>query len=287
MSLSMEALSHRTMSSYALSIGTALALESINLGPQPVYDESRPIPNRVELEKYETFYVNLMTLFRNILGSLSKEGQDVVMPQDLHAVLEQEVETFREVIRQESQDRTQCIFYTSDYAGLQQAYPHASLRTDHTDKQKIYTALMRTTLGLFYKGQVKSETLQHFSLRLKPKKPTRALILTHFAYDLLSYPDFQSLELLESHTGVLKNRALFYTKFHNGKGLARIPFRDCFLVLFGDSQLFHPMPKKLRDAVLAIAERYNWNWNTTSDRILLGLNELSDPYAKDILKSML
>ena len=110
--------------------------------------------------------------------------------------------------------------------------------------------------------------------------------MTHYAYDLLSNKDFKTLDLLESHTGVLKSKALWYTKFSDHKDSVRIPFNELFLQVFGDSTIFHPHDRKLRLEILAIADKYNWSFATTKDRIHLGLSMISNPFYKAILNEM-
>ena len=286
MSFSKNALAERTMSSYPVSIGTALALESIQVGPNPVYDANREIPEKVNLDDYDEYWFNLMTLFRNIVGSVSKEGYNALMPLDIADIIEQEVDIIRTIIRELSNGKCRVIFYASDYSGLNSEFPFASLRVDSTEKQKIYTSLLTTSLGKYFKSQIKQEDLIHTKLWLKPKKIGKALITTHFALDLLNHTGFESLHLLESHTGILKKKNQWHTKFHNGKTLVRIPFNRAFLQIFGDNQTFHPMDRKLRESILEVSEKYEWNWSTTKDRILLSINDIANPYFKAIIKDM-
>jgi len=287
MTISTDALNNRTMSSYPISIGTSLCLESLGKGPNPYYDPDREIPNNIQLSDYEEIWINLFTLFRNIISALDKDGFNRVMPHDLKDTLESEVEIIKLIVEQLTFGQTKVIFYASDYSNLNKHYPFASLRVDTTDRQRVFTSLLVNTINLFYKSQVKSENLLHFNLKLKPKKATKSIIITNYAFDLLSYPEFTSLDLLESHTGILKNRSMWYTKFQNGKALARIPFNETFLQVFGDSQLFHPMDRKLRETVVELAEKNNWNSTSTYDRIKLGIDQIANPYFKAVLKDML
>lgn len=287
MSILVGPLSSRTMSSYPVSIGTALALESISLGPNEVYDEQREIPNKIDLFNYEEVWINLLTLYRNIFGSVEREQTNSLTPEDVAYTLEQEVDIITDVIRMNSMDKAKVIFYTSNYVGAERKYPNARLRRDSTEKQKSYTRLASQSLSMFYKGRQADENFRHFKLEISTKKRTKALIMTHYAYDLLSWGDFKKLDLLESHTGVVKSRPLWYTKFGtSNQSMIRIPFTIQFLHVFGDSTMFHPHDKKLRDAILEIAERYNWNYATTKDRISLGLSNLKNPYYVQILKEM-
>lgn len=286
MSLSKEALNNRTTSSFDLSIGTSFALESLLSGPNPTYDPDRIKPPKIVLTSYNELWINLMTLFRNIVGAMDKEGFKVVMTEDIADVLEYEVELIKSVIKESFAGRVKVVFYTSSYEGLREKYPFAKIRGDSTDTQKIYTAILTNTLNVFFSRYGKTENIKHFNLKLEPQNRIKVLIITHFAYDLLSYKNFDHLDLLESHTGVLKARVSWNTKYADGKNLVRIPWSEKFLQVFGDSNTFYPLEKKIRQAVIDIAEKNNWNSLTTKDRIFLGIEQISDTEISTFLKQL-
>ena len=279
-----SALSNRAMSSYSLSIGTALALESIAVGPKPVYDPDRIIPGGIDLKNYDEVWINVLTLFRNLYGSVERNTLDQIKVEEWASVLEEEVDILRDVFRVWDAG-LKIVFYTSVY-DIKHKYKHARFRTDNTELQMRTTKLIGKVLTKFYEGRPVTETMKHFSGLIHPDKRIRGLILTHYAYDLLSSKDFKSLDLLESHTGVLKSKALWYTKFSDHKESMRIPFNELFLQVFGDSTIFHPHDKKLRQEILGIAEKYNWSFATTKDRIHLGLSMISNPFYRAVLNEM-
>lgn len=281
------ALSNRAMSAFPISIGTALAMESIFKPMQPAYDPSRPLPPKIDINNYGTFWVNLMTLYRNIIGALDKDGANAVMAGDLSDTLAFEVDLIQRLVTEESGGRCECIFYASNYSGLKQAHPHGILREHKTERQRSYNSLMEITLGDFFKSQVKSDRFQHFDRLIQPKSFKRGLIMTHYAYDLLAYPEFIDLDLIESHTGVLKSRALWYTKLNNSKDLIRIPFNTMSIQIFGDSQTFSAHPLKVRMALLEVADKYNWNPLTTKDRLVFSIGMMKDVFTAAVLKQML
>jgi hypothetical protein len=264
-----------------------LALESIFEWKQKPYDPERKIPQKININSYDEMWINLLTLFRNILGSLGPGEANRVFAADIASVMSYEIENITQLIKDESGGKVRPVFYASNYRGLEKHYPNAKIRVDSTPKQKIYTALMQDSLNAFIKMQKKSESIVLFDLYLTAKEKKKTLILTNYAIDLLSHSAFSELDLIESHTGILKSRALWNTKMSNGSELARIPFNKCFLQVFGDSQTFSPLDKKLRDEVLEVADKYSWNPLTTRDRILLGISSMKNPYFRDLLKSML
>lgn len=288
MTMGTSALSNRTMSAFPCSIATSLALESMFEGVQPPYDPLREIPQRIEVSDYSVCWINLMTLFRNIIGALPPKEEAGVMAGEVSDVLQFEVDLIRQLINQATQGQTKAVFYASNYKKLEQKHPHAKLRTPQTEKQKQYKNLMELTLDDYFKQQPKGGDSRLFDLHLKPKpgEDKKCLILTHFAYDLLSEGEFEELDLIESHTGVLKKRSMWHTKLLNGKDLM-IPLNACTLQVFGDSHTFSPQPMKLREQVVELSKKFRWHGATTKDRLIFSFNAMNDKFAAMVLKDML
>jgi hypothetical protein len=119
------------------------------------------------------------------------------------------------------------------------------------------------------------------------RPPPRVLLLTHYPYDLFSSRRFMSMTLLESHTGRLKEKALWHTKYHEGRSLAMIPFREDLIQVFGDAELFAPMRIDLRRELIEVAQKMQWNPTTTYGRIALGVDLIRNPYAREVLKKII
>lgn len=280
-------LSGRATSSWPISIGTALALESLFTGPAAPYDPERPIPQHVSIENYQEFWINLSTLYRNIMGSIESKLQDKVMAADMLHVLESETELIDEIVTHESHGTVRVYYYSSEYTGLQQRHPNAKLRVASTPKQILYADMCGMVLDEYHKRHGRENQVFQFDRDIRSPNKSKALLLSHVAYDLLSAHYFGDLHLLESHTGILKKKALWYTKYHNGKELARVPFNAAFLQLFGDSQQFHPFPISVRKRLIALADEYKWTAMTTMDRLRLSVDTLEDTQlAKQILQML-
>lgn len=281
-------LSQRTMSAFPISIGTSLALESIDKGPNDPYDKERIIPNTVDTQKYSELWVNLFTLFRNIYQSVSTASRDGIDPVEYKDTLLQEIDIIKDFITRHTAGKLKCVFYASDYADLKSKHPHARIRQDNTDKQKLYTDTMLKVVGGVFKHFTKEDkSIKHFKLKLEPDKATNVLLLTHYAYDLLSFKNFNTLDMLESHTGILKPKGLWYTKLTNGSSLVTIPFNQMTLQVFGDSQTFSPLNKEVRQQLIDISTRYEWNSLTSKDRVRLGIGSMKDAFTRAILLDML
>lgn len=285
-------LNGRTVSSFPLSIGTALAFESLFEGTLPVYDEGRLIPERIDTSKYDEFHINMATLIRNILGSVSTGVRDRITIDEIAVTLIEEVAFIDDLVKTATNSKLKVVFYWNQYRDLQKKYPNAKIRVPTTIPQIEYEqhqeAVLKHMLSLSEGFQSEGITVKTVELEPEPiKSSSRALIITHCAFDLLAAGRFAKLDLLESHTGVLKTRALWYTKLQDGKKLPNIPFNDCTLQIFGDSQTFHPMPIAERRAVVEIAEQFHWNALTTKDRLRLGFDLMKDRVLAAKLKSLL
>lgn len=278
-----QAIAEREVGQYPLSVATSLALE----GATGIHPE---IPIRkAPLLDYGEFWVNLRTLFRNFMGALHKEAAGGVTPLQIDEAIRDEMEQIKRIVHDVSNSRCKVVFYVSNYANMQQKYPHAKLRGERTDKQMEYMELKRQTLQSLLKNleQQGGEDIRVFALKLFPQQQAKTLIFTHFAYDLLSYKAFSSLDLVESMTGAIKKRAQWYTKYQGGRELSMIPFREDFLQVFGDARTFFPMNIRIKKAVIELAQKYNWTQVTTSDKIRQNIGYLKDPEIQNLLEEIL
>ena len=279
-------LSGRTIGAYPLSIGTSLAFESISVGPLPAYDPERAIPDKVNIEKYQCFYVNLATIYRNIIGALDKGDALLAHPQELYEVMEHEIAIIAEIVREVSFGKCWTQFYSCTYASQYKNQNHNAiqLRQDKTDLQKIATAKFLQTMSLFYKQNDK-KVFHQYDDTLQIKNNSTCLLLTHFPYDLLSYKYSRRMDLLETHTGKLKPRQLWYTKYHKvpGHDLATLPFTEKLLKIFGDGPMFVPLDIRFRKMILDISIQCRWTPLTTETKIRADLDQqLKDRYLYEL-----
>lgn len=285
MSASARMLAERAVGQYPLSVATSLALESA-CGIHPEIKVSSP-----PIRDYQFLWINLRTLYRNLMGALDHEAQGLVTDLTIAEALQSEMDVIEKIIEDVS-SYTKIVFYVSNYKGLEQKYPHAVIRRDTTDRQKHYTALQTSVIKILLDMDRRGTNgdghrIAVFDLKLKPKHHGKTLLLSHFPYDLCSAKDFGELVLLESHTGAIKESAQWYTKFLNGKDLPMIPFREDMLQIFGDNETFRPGDIHLRKDLIEIATRYRWTAVSTRDKILYGIEQLKNPFFKSVVRSML
>lgn len=277
-----EGIAERAVGQYPLSIPTSLALESAN-GIHPEIPVDTP-----PILKFDELWINLRTLHRNFIGSLDKMTADLIDGFESAEVVSEEMERIQ-AIMQETAPNCKVHFYVSNYAKMEQTYPKATIRRDNTVKQKHFTVTMNECIRKLLEIHHGQPNVSVFERKLKyPGEGfPRVVMITHIPYDLLSAKAFKELVLLESHTGSFKRRALWYTKFYNGKELVQIPFREDMLQIFGDNETFHPMDIRLRKEILEIANQYNWSQVTTTDRIRLSLDFMKDHWSADQIKMIL
>ena len=291
-----DPLSNRTMSAYPLSVGTSLAFESIFETTDPSIDPTRIIPQKVNIAAYSEFWINLSTLFRNMIGSLGKEQAARVNSNELKDALINEIDVIQSLIRNEGGSAVKPIFYVCGYEKLQRKQSkYVVLRQDTTMNQKINRQLHDQAIKLLLKELGQSDNLRVYDSELGTltkqvvgavQFKSAALILTHVAYDLVSHKHFSKLDLIESHTGVLKPRAQWHTKYLDGKNLPMIPFLEGLLPVFGDSETFRPLDIKARQDIINLAKEYKWSALTTKEKVLFNLDFMKNKYLVTIVKDM-
>lgn len=274
----------REVSSFPISIGTALALETLFDARISPFDPERQIPKRIDLHKYQSMYFNMLTLWRNLVSSIDKSTFLMSKIDDLANALQSDIEVIQSLFQIEGHGLCKPIFYFCSYQSLTKLDERIRLRTDNTELQKAFKSkflevmkILRNRVNIL---MVDSEL---------PESKTNSLIMTHVPYDLLSHKHFNKLDLLESNTGKLKTRHEWNTKYYPiiGSDMTRLPFIKQLLLIFGDKVLIHPAETKLRRLVMDIAERRQWTQATTIAKIRQDFElEIREPYVLQFLKSL-
>lgn len=283
----LESIHERSTSGFPVSISTGLALESIFKPRQAVYDPERKPPVQVDISQYQEFWVNISTLFRNMVSASSRE---VVLNHSLEevvSVIEQEIEVINSLFSHEGNNLCKPIYYIVDYNTVLKGLHHSiKLRADGTDAQRAISSLLTRVENTLLR---RTDEIITCKPDIKPVKPMNALILTHMSYDLLSYKNFHKLDLLESNTGKLKKKHEWNSKYYPvGKAdMSHLPFIKTLLMIFGDRHLIHPSIFKLRDLIVQTSLKRGWTPFTTRDKVMLDLEiELKEPMLLSILRSI-
>lgn len=271
----MNSSSERILGQYPLSIATSLAIEGI-MGVHP----DNPVGKHA-LQDFDTVWVNLKTLYRNFYNAHDKEFVDKISAEEQALYLSQEMDSLKTVVSSESDKRTKVRFYLPDYDKVSRRYRHALMRVDHTPKQLAFANAMVAVIKLILEHR--KDEIMLTSDVIVDQIGGRVLMITHYPLDLTTRA-FNVVALLESHTGIVKTREMWYTKYYNGKELVGIPFTAALLSIFGDNDMFRPMPIQYRRTLIELSEKYHWNFLTTKDKILYGLSTLKDKMLSEQLR---
>lgn len=288
-------ISSRTTSGFPLSIGTGLAFESLFSPTSPVYDNERKVPTKANLASYDTFWINLTTLFRNIFTAIPKDQVASVKQSDLFSTLLEEIDVIVNLV-DNSGAGTKIQFYYSTYNKLElkvalQTVKSIKLRTPNTEKQLFQHEMMLAVVEAVCKLQ--GDHIK-FGDAIEPTRRDKALVLTHQPYDLTNTSKFDEISLLESNTGLIKPKHQFNSKYYpipnvepGVGGMGSLPFHRKLLLVFGDKSLISPMPLVFRLKIIETAKKRHWTPLTTMDKMNLELGlDFTDPFMAQVWKSI-
>lgn len=269
----------RERGQFPVSIGTSLALE----GAFGIYPE-RPV-STPPIAGVEKVWFNLRTLLRNMVSGLSADDRDRLNPEALTQALLEEINILHELLPSHTQGRTQAQFYFCTHVDVPRRFAHATLKVPRTPLQKqLHELEQKTFKKLLDSGLIPNILL--FNTELNGVHPS-SLLLTHYPVDLLSRYKFAKLGLLESHTGVIKNPAMWYTKLNGVKDLTTIPFTKFTLQIFGDGVLFAGVLPTIRKRVVDLSVENRWTNVSTDDKIRFALNRIPDLQERMFLMSLM
>ncbi len=265
----MKYLDEYVTSSFGVNIGTGLMLESILKPIDDRIDDDRLVPNNIKLSDYNTYFINLNSLLVNIAGSYSSSSIEELLKNDktmISVFLERAISEM--VMIQELLD-IDVVYYNMLYG----PYDRKKLLKESTNKDsktyKLKKAIDNIVTLVLASKEVKVEEVDIYL----PKKK-KSLISTSNTIDLLN-SNKMDLDLLEFHTGVLKQRNKFYTKVNTK---VELPFEEVLLFAFGDK-------KGLINPILSIKER-KVLLDALVEKKLKPYNRYSRGFIMDIVKDV-
>ena len=276
-----DILAGRATTSFPISIGSSLALESLFSPRQSPYDLDRKIPEMVDLYQYDELWINVNTLFRNMYTSIDASDAEQISYQVYTEYILDEMSTIESLMHNEGRNACKVIFYHCVYDKLikRLSGKPIDIRKPNTSKQMIYYSLLNSTIELLMKQR---SGIQKHDTSFGNDK--RVLIMTNYAPDLLNYKRFNKLDLLESHTGLVKNKLTFFTKYAT-KNLPPLPFLTKLLAIFGDSEIVKPAPVGVRTMIIDLANKYKWSPVTTEAKVLFDIDlHITDLPVKQLIK---
>ena len=255
--------------SVPISIGTSIAIESaLGLLPEQT--------NQIKIENYDAIWINVRTLFRNLLGAMETESKKMVLPEDVAEALVNEMTVINAVVSDKTRGMVSVVFYVCTHSSLSRRYPNAAHRNSHdnTDNQRTNYIVEQQALKTVLDSGAMVD-LRKFDMDFGDN--TNVMIVTHQPIDLLNRYRFKQIVLLESHTGAIKPPSRWYTKLQNGRELVNIPFDKMTLQLFGDGTMFSPMGIKVRKHLVELAKKNGWTYLTTRDYVMKTIRDTRDP----------
>jgi len=213
--------------SFGVCLGVGLMLESVLPPTEARLDDSRAIPEKVNISDYDKYYFNLTSLIGRVITSYPTEVVDVLLKNGdvklYGRVLNKVVD--ETILISELLD-IEVIYYNltyNKYKNQKMLVESATPAISKVDKMRILVSrilddIEKDSLIEFYSGD--------FTLLNKKK----SLITTSNALDLLNDNNAE-LHLLELHTGKLKKRNKFYTKL---KVTNPVVFEEIVVLAVGD-----------------------------------------------------
>jgi len=250
----------RTITSLGLSIGTGLALET--LFDIAVYDANRKAPPKVDPSTYTTHIFNIYTLFRNVVSSIKYKEKDLLIGQQ--QVKEQLLNDMYVLTTLYNQSDAKLAFYLPNYSSMYERMNKG--KADGGYKPYALHSLMVSALkGAVYPGDV---YVGNTNTGL-PRITGKSLLLSHHTLDLLNAVDGNTMHLLESHTGRVKSKLEWGTKYHpiGKRDLTILPMNKRLLYILGDRTIVKPSTLLDRVAIYDIALARKWNPTTSASVI--------------------
>lgn len=276
----------RKMGALPISIGTSMALESIFIRPNPEYDPSRKVPQIIKLSNYTELWINIETLIRNIAQSVERTVYLDCTAEHIFEILLSEIDIINSIMLTEGYDICKPIYYHCSYRSLSnQRHGRVELRQSNTVIQKSYDLKSELVIKLLEK---KTDSIFKFDSELKKDHKHTILMLTHYPFDLTSYSNFRKMDLLESHTGILKTRDQWNSKYapFGQLSLSHLPFFRELLLIFGDKTMISPQDRKIRQKVYDISIADKWTPYTIIDKVHAGYRtHITHPADLQVIKS--
>lgn len=251
----------KVTSGFPLSIGTALALETILPMTKEPYDKNRVIPPKPDMAIYDRTLISLRTLLRNIIQAYPNNHPKLRKPDFLKTEMLVEMDYINNLFT--NNNLISPSYYYSDYAlNTNNIF---NLKTN--DKIKYDNYLIKEILN-----KINRKLFYSFKLDIETGFKS-ILMLSHIPFDLLSYNKYIRLDLLESHTGIIKDRRKWYTKYYQlpKEDMSILPFNATLLSIMGDKYLIQPKSLILRREVYEVAMEKKWNSLTNEASVIRDL----------------
>ncbi len=253
----------RTLSSFGISIGTGLSLESVFLPTTERYDSKREIPEKISPTTHKLHIYNIYTVGRNILSAATEKDKfKLLLNKHFLDTVISELETISMLY---CDIDTNMLVYVPNYTTLLKKYNRGKndkITSGYTDYQMMFKLFKNINSKLSMNVIMDSYKL--------PANLSKVLILSSYVFDLLNVKVIPKLDMLESYTGKIKSKSFWNSKYHPiGKRDMKIfPFLEELLYLLGDKTIAKTTPVSVRVELYELAVSSGWTVNTSKMKIL-------------------
>jgi hypothetical protein len=252
-----------------VSIGTAIALEQF-------------VDSQEMQSAYNSLWINVRTIFRNLVGSYEKTPTKLQTGPILDA-FEDEIREIVSIKSKYLSNGFDIHLYFPTYNSVPNVFIEAKIKEPTTKLQLEEAKLERQA---WERLKVFGDLIKRFDIKINGKQ-SLGLMLTHYPIDLFSVTTFKKLSLLESHTGVVKERPEWITKISKNTAYSNLPFNLLTIQVVGDGKTFHCMGKAFTNALLKVADGGKWTTLTTRDKVKFDLARINDKYTGEEFTKML
>lgn len=258
-----------------ISIGLGLMLESVFNNIKNKIDDKRVIPETVDMSKYNYHMFNVLTLIREAVTSMSGNTHK---PNTSEAIRRMNIVEY--ILKYKQEDILNIVI--DDMNNIKSLYDDIETKPIvlFPDYSKIITILNKDKEIKDNKKLNEYALYVDLSKKLKNKKGLLVPIIsidkkTEYNATILltsSYMlDFHLVQadLLETHTGKLKNKHMLNSKFKSipNTDMTHIPFNITTHKIFGDNTLVKPLPISIRKEVIELSIKNKWNTHTNEEVI--------------------
>lgn len=248
-----------------VNIGIGIMLESL-FNVKDRYDNKRDIPKKIDIEKYDYHFYNIVTFIRNITQSIKNSDYTTT---DVTNILIDELNYINSTYY--SNIKTEMILFIPDYKELILEY--------NKDKEYFITKHDEDIAEVMeYVKSLTNEKLKGLEVKIVrqgKKEVIHKNILLTTSY-LLDIAMIGMHDWLESHTGILKNKHKLNSKYATiGKrDLNHLPYNKTLHKVLGDKTFVKPFKIGTRVEIYNISISKKWNTLTSEDKVKQDIKHL-------------
>lgn len=277
-------LDKREVSSFSVSVGTGLMLETLFNPTSERIDNERDI-DKTNPDDYSEHYLNIRTLIRNIISSVGNAADiEMMMKQsgsakDVNKVLVYELFNINELY---GTYRCEPVLFIPDYSKIYKTVPNTYNNSNYPAKRAKLESFIDSVISKFDREDSPFNVLEG---DYKIKKSThRRLFTTHVPYDMLITTSSPNTVLLESHTGRLKTKNDMNTKYTKSAKMEMgiFPWDERILRVLGDGVMVKGLKHSIKLELYNYALKHKWTSNSSSMAVEKSMKYISGVFDKDV-----